>query len=383
MAFVDWLNTVDFAALQMQINSQTSQQVERALQQNNRGWNDFLALVSPAAAAHLEAMAQRSVQLTRQYFGNTVQMFIPLYLSNKCTNVCTYCGFSLGNPVKRKTLSMAEIDAEVEAIVQMGFQHILLVTGEAQGTVGTDYLCEAVARIRPRVAHIGIEVQPLEVSDYCRLMKAGVDAVLVYQETYHRSSYAQYHLRGQKQNFDYRLATPERLGEAGVEKIGIGALIGLADWRADAALVAAHLLYLQKHFWRSRYAISFPRLRPCEGMEQIASVISDRQLVQLICAFRLLHPQVELSLSTREPAAFRDQVLPLGITAMSAYSSTEPGGYATPSGELQQFTIDDNRPPQQVAEAIMSQGLEPVWRNWHRCFSRVINDSIPHSSQLL
>ena len=373
MTFLDHFNQLQWDELKMTIHSQTAADVENALQSTRLNHQQFLALISPAAEPYLEAMAQKSRHLTRQRFGNTLQLFIPLYLSNKCTNICTYCGFSLGNKIRRKTLKMDELDREVAAIKKMGFDHILLVTGEAPGTVGVSYIKSVIERLRPHFAHISIEVQPLDQEDYQSLMAAGLDAVLVYQETYHRSAYEQYHLRGSKMNFNYRLETADRLGRAGIDKIGVGALIGLEDWRTDSAMVAAHLDYLEKTYWRTRYSISFPRLRPCEGDFQPVSVISDRQLVQLICAYRLFKPEAELSLSTRESATFRDNVLPLGITTMSAYSSTHPGGYADDNilgnEDLEQFTIDDNRRPEAVADAIRAKGLEPVWKDWSRCFS--------------
>ncbi|MGO0308120.1 2-iminoacetate synthase ThiH [Endozoicomonas acroporae] len=373
MTFLDHFNQLQWDELKMTIHSQTAADVENALHSTRLNHQQFLALISPAAEPYLEAMAQKSRQLTRQRFGNTLQLFIPLYLSNKCTNICTYCGFSLGNKIRRKTLKMDELDREVAAIKKMGFDHILLVTGEAPGTVGVSYIKSVIERLRPHFAHISIEVQPLDQEDYQSLMAAGLDAVLVYQETYHRSAYEQYHLRGSKMNFNYRLETADRLGRAGIDKIGVGALIGLEDWRTDSAMVAAHLDYLEKTYWRTRYSISFPRLRPCEGDFQPVSVISDRQLVQLICAYRLFKPEAELSLSTRESATFRDNVLPLGITTMSAYSSTHPGGYADDNilgnEDLEQFTIDDNRRPEAVADAIRAKGLEPVWKDWSHCFS--------------
>ncbi|WP_422489111.1 2-iminoacetate synthase ThiH [Endozoicomonas sp. ALE010] len=373
MTFLDHFNQLQWDELKMTIHSQTAADVENALHSTRLNHQQFLALISPAAEPYLEAMAQKSRQLTRQRFGNTLQLFIPLYLSNKCTNICTYCGFSLGNKIRRKTLKMDELDREVATIKKMGFDHILLVTGEAPGTVGVSYIKSVIERLRPHFAHISIEVQPLDQEDYQSLMAAGLDAVLVYQETYHRPAYEQYHLRGSKMNFNYRLETADRLGRAGIDKIGVGALIGLEDWRTDSAMVAAHLDYLEKTYWRTRYSISFPRLRPCEGDFQPVSVISDRQLVQLICAYRLFKPEAELSLSTRESATFRDNVLPLGITTMSAYSSTHPGGYADDNilgnEDLEQFTIDDNRRPEAVADAIRAKGLEPVWKDWSHCFS--------------
>lgn len=373
MSFVEQLDRISWDELKLSIISKSAQDVEGALQSQRLNHDQFLALISPAAEPYLEAMAQKSMQLTRQRFGNTLQLYIPLYLSNKCTNICTYCGFSLDNKIRRKTLNMDELDREIAAIKQMGFDHILLVTGEAPGTVGVDYIRKVMERIRPHFSHISIEVQPLDQADYETLMEVGLDAVLVYQETYNRPAYEKYHLRGSKMDFNYRLETADRLGRAGIDKIGVGALIGLEDWRTDSALVAAHLDYLEKTYWQTRYSLSFPRLRPCEGEFQPVSVINDRQLVQLICAYRLFKPEAEISLSTRESAQFRDNVLPLGVTTMSAYSSTHPGGYADDNilsnEELEQFAIDDNRRPEAVAEAIRRKGLEPVWKDWSPCFS--------------
>ena len=373
MSFVEHIRQLHWDDIKMSIAGKTAADVQQALASERITHDQFLTLISPAAEPYLEAMARKSMHLTRKRFGNTIQMYIPLYLSNKCTNICTYCGFSLGNKIRRKTLTMEELDREVAAIKNMGFDHLLLVTGEAQGTVGLKYFKEVIARVKPHFSHITLEVQPLEEKEYRELMKLGLDAVLVYQETYHRSAYESYHLRGSKQDFDYRLDTADRLGRAGIDKIGVGALIGLEDWRTDAAFVGAHLDYLEKTYWRTRYSISFPRLRPCEGEFQPVSIISDKQLVQLICAYRLLKPEAELSLSTRESEAFRDNILPLGITTVSAYSSTHPGGYADDNilgnEDLEQFSIDDARRPEVVAEVIKAKGLEPVWKDWSPAFS--------------
>ena len=373
MSFTETFNQLDWNDIKLTITSKTARDVEQALTANRLTHSQFLALVSPAAEPYLEQIARKSMTLTRQRFGNTVQLYIPLYLSNKCTNICTYCGFSLGNKIRRKTLTIEELGAEAKAIKAMGFEHLLLLTGEAPGTVGMDYFREVLSRLRQHFSHISMEVQPLEQGEYEELMSLGLDAVLVYQETYHRQAYEKYHLRGSKADFDYRLETADRLGKAGIDKIGIGALIGLEDWRTDAAMVAAHLDYLEKTYWRTRYSISFPRLRPCEGESRPTSVISDRQLVQLICAYRLFKPEAELSLSTRESAKFRDNVVPLGITTMSAFSSTQPGGYVNDEflkhTALEQFAIDDSRRPEEVAAAIKNRGMEAVWKDWNQCFS--------------
>ncbi len=371
MSFRDVINQLDWDQERDAIYRVTEADVKRALAKPRCNLDDFRALISPAAEPYLEQIAARSMQLTRQRFGNTIQFYVPLYLSNMCSNICTYCGFSMGNKIRRKTLDMDELMTEVKAIKAMGFDHILLVTGESPRKVGMDYFREALALLRPHFSHISMEVQPMDADEYAELATLGLEAVLVYQETYHRPTYEAVHLKGSKSNYDYRLETADRLGQAGIHKVGLGALLGLSeDWRSDSMMVARHLDYLQKQYWKTKYSLSFPRLRPCEGNEVQQSVINDRQLVQLICAYRLFNPDVELSLSTRESAFFRDNILPLGITTMSAASSTQPGGYAEPEQtELKQFDIDDNRPAAEVAEAVKAGGMEVVWKDWDRSLS--------------
>jgi len=374
MGFAEQLRQLDRQALQQQIADQQDSDVLRALsrsrQQARLTLADFMALISPAAEQHLEAMAQQAMKLTQQRFGKTIQLYVPLYLSNMCANICSYCGFSMHNALRRKTLTLEELDREVEAIKQLGFEHILLVTGESERKVGMDYFRQVIPRIRQHFAHLALEVQPMSRTEYAELRQLGVDAVMVYQETYSRATYAEHHLKGRKADFDWRLETPQRLAEAGINKIGLGALIGLDDWRTDCYSVAAHLQFLEQHYWQTRYSISFPRLRPCTGGVTPQSLMNDRQLVQLICAYRLLNPELELSLSTRESAHFRDHVFPLGITSMSAYSRTQPGGYADVTPALEQFSIDDGRTPQQVADAISARGYQPVWSDWQAAYGR-------------
>lgn len=329
---------------------------------------DFMALVSPAAEHLLEAMASASMQLTRKRFGKVMQMYIPLYLSNECQNICTYCGFSFDNRIPRITLDDEQILKEVEVIKKFGFDHVLLVSGEANQTVGTDYFERAARLIRRSFSNVMLEVQPLEIRDYERLIAAGINTVLVYQETYCEDQYHLYHKKGRKSNFDYRLETPDRLGLAGVHRIGLGVLLGLEDWRADSFYTALHLHYLEKNYWKTKYSISFPRLRPAVGCQQPNHPVSDKQLVQLICAYRIFNEHVELSLSTRESPAFRDHVMKLGITSMSAGSKTDPGGYAGKVDALEQFEISDDRSPEAVAAMIAAQGYDPVWKDWDKVF---------------
>jgi 2-iminoacetate synthase len=349
--------------------------VERALGKPQRDLEDFKALISPAAAPYLEEMAQLSHLLTQKRFGKVIQLYVPLYLSNECQNICTYCGFSYDNKIRRRTLSGGELLTEVAAIKQMGYDHVLLVSGEANVTVGVDYFVRALDLVRPYFAHLSMEVQPLDQADYSLLMDHGLHTVLVYQETYHRDDYKLHHPKGKKANFGYRLETPDRLGEAGIHKIGLGVLIGLEDWRTDSWFTALHLQYLERRYWKTRYSLSFPRLRPHSGDGGVAMAgmsggivpkveQSDRELIQLICAYRLLDEEVELSMSTRESPVFRDHVVRLGITAMSAGSRTNPGGYAVDLQSLEQFEIDDDRSPAEVAAMIRRQGYDAVWKDW-------------------
>ncbi|ENQ8056921.1 TPA: 2-iminoacetate synthase ThiH [Vibrio parahaemolyticus] len=374
MSFYDRFQQLDWDDISMSIYAKTAQDVERALAKPKRDLEDFKALISPAAELYLEQMAKLSYSLTRKRFGNTMSLYIPLYLSNLCANVCTYCGFSMENRIKRRTLNRDEVEAEIDAIKRMKFDSVLLVTGEHETKVGMKYFREMVPIIKQRFNYLAMEVQPLDQDEYAELKTLGLDAVMVYQETYHPKTYAQHHLRGNKMDFRYRLETPDRLAKAGIDKIGLGALIGLEEWRTDCFFAAAHLDYLERTYWQSRYSISFPRLRPCAGNVpasglQPKSVMTDKQLVQLICAYRLFNPEVELSLSTRESPQFRDNVLPLGITSMSAASKTQPGGYATEEVELEQFEISDERSAASVEDMIRAKGFAPVWRDWHSVYS--------------
>lgn len=350
------------------IYSKTTADVERALSKSNLNTEDFKALISPAAAAYLPAMAEKSHALTLQRFGKTMQMYVPLYLSNECQNICTYCGFSMDNKLLRKTLKDEEIIREAEAIKAMGFDHVLLVTGEANQTVGVPYLKHAIELLRPYFAQISIEVQPLDEEEYKTLIDAGVYAVLVYQETYHQEEYKTHHPKGKKSNFYYRIDTPDRACSAGVDKLGLGVLIGLEDWRVDSFYTALHLNYLEKQYWQTKYSLSFPRLRPYAGNPDPKVIMNDRELVQLICAYRIFDPEVELSISTRETEVFRNNIIRLGITSISAGSKTNPGGYVVSEESLEQFEISDERSPAEIAAMLKSAGYEAVWKDWEPSF---------------
>lgn len=365
MSFVDLWKKNDFAAASAAIQSKTAADVRHALARVRAGLSleDLQALLSPAAAPFLEEMAQLCHRLTVERFGHTMQLYAPLYLSNVCANVCTYCGFSAQNRIPRKVLNDAEIQADADVLQRFGFEHILLVTGETS-RVGTAYLANALRLLRPRFANLSMEVQPMDQADYETLVREGLSAVLVYQETYDAAVYPKHHLSGPKSDISYRLETPDRLGRAGVKKVGLGALYGLSDWRTDAWFVGLHLRYLERHYWRTRYSISFPRLRPHEGREIEVTPFNERNLVQAACAFRLFSQEVELSLSTRESETFRNHAFRLGFTSMSAGSRTNPGGYSSAPESLEQFAIDDDRTPAQIETYLRSQSYEPVWKDW-------------------
>lgn len=348
------------------IFNKTENDVLSALAASKRDLEDFKALLSPAAKPFIEQMAQQSRMLTKKRFGNTIQMYAPMYLSNECQNICTYCGFSMTNKIPRRTLTDAEILKEVAFLKEKGYDHILLVTGEANKTVGVPYIKNAIQLIRSHFSNITIEVQPLDQDEYELLVENGLYAVLVYQETYHRNEYKKHHPKGRKSNFDYRLDTPDRLGKAGIHKIGLGALFGLEDWRADSFFTALHLKYLQKNYWKTKYSISFPRLRPHSGGLEPKVEMTDADLVQTICAFRLLDEDVELSMSTRESEIFRNNIVNLGITSISAESKTNPGGYAVEPQSLEQFEISDERSTEDVVAMLKTQGLEVVWKDWEQ-----------------
>ena len=369
----------------------TPAQARAALAKDRLSLQDFGALISPAATEDLEQLGQQARRRTQQRFGKVIRLFAPLYLSNECINNCSYCGFSRDNPILRVTLTLEEVRAEARALVAEGFRNILLVSGEHPKFVSNNYLADCVRTVREVAPSISLEIGPMETADYRPLVEAGAEGLVVYQETYAPQVYQNMHTSGPKRDFSWRLATPERAYAAGFRRLGIGALYGLADWRYEALCLAAHAQHLLRTCWKAWLTISLPRLRPCAGEFQPLTQMSDREMAQLVCAFRLMFPDVGLVLSTREPARLRDGLLSLGITLISAGSHTEPGGYtgagrnnlhhtrqgrivelgasewaAAGEGALAtgQFDIADERSPGEVADTIRKLGYEPVWKDW-------------------
>jgi 2-iminoacetate synthase len=341
--------------------------VQRALSREHRTLEDFAVLLSDAASAHLEEMARRAHETTVRRFGRTVNLFAPLYLSNECVSTCTYCGFSAGNEIARRTLSVTEVLTEALELRKRGFRHLLLVAGEHARIVSKDYLVECVRALAPHIPSLSVEVQVWDTATYQRLVDAGCEGLVVYQETYDRDTYSAVHLKGKKRNYDWRLAAPDRGAAAGMRRLGIAALLGLHDdWRSEAIALAAHARSLTRRWWRTDVTVSLPRLRPAAGGFVPADPVDDRSFVQLLCALRLTLPDVGVVLSTRESPEFRDAILRLGVTHMSAGSHTEPGGYATASDAEQQFEVSDTRSPDDVAAHLRAAGYDPVWKDWER-----------------
>ena len=351
-------------------------------------------ITTPKSNEELEAVAQAARALTMQNFGRTMRLFAPLYLSNECVNNCRYCGFSRDNPILRVTLSVEEVVAEARHLSRAGFRQILLVAGEHPKFVSQDYLAECVRALAPDFSSIAIEVGPMETQDYTPIVDAGADGLVVYQETYNRGVYAELHTAGPKRDFNFRLDCAERGYRAGFRRLGIGVLFGLSPWRQEAIALAAHLEYLLKYCWQTQISVSLPRLRPAAGGFRPLFSINDRELVQLVCTLRITFPQVGIVLSTRERAAFRDSLVLLGVTMMSAGSHTEPGGYTRQgSGHLHrtvrgrivapdfqdgedrlatgQFEVSDERSPAEIAATLRRRGFEPVWKDWDQALCGV------------
>lgn len=369
--FSELIAQYDWDETMRRIQSKRAADVEAALGKEHLTLEDFMALVSPAAANYLEPMAQLSRRYTQERFGKTITMYIPMYITNSCTNSCVYCGFNRHNPLPRVILTPDQIEAECRAIRRLGpFENLLLVTGENPRDAGVDYIEQALRTARPYFSNLTVEVMPLHAEEYYRLTQAGLNGVVCFQETYHRERYKVYHPAGMKSRYEWRVDGFDRMGQAGVHKIGMGVLIGLEDWRTDVTMMALHLEYLRKRYWKTRYSVNFPRMRPSEGHFQPNVTMSDRELAQLTFAFRLFDHDVDISFSTREDARFRNHIATLGATSMSAGSKTDPGGYCTYPQSLEQFSVSDERTPAQVEADIRNMGCEVVWKDWDKIFDR-------------
>jgi 2-iminoacetate synthase len=363
MGFSEHFNPKAIEAETQSSKETPSAKVTQVLSQSSWKPQDLGTLLSPAAQEQLEKMAQISNKLTQQRFGKVMQLFVPLYLSNVCYNTCTYCGFSIENEYPRITLSEEEIEKEALYLKKKGFQHLLILTGEADSSSVT-YIEKSIRQLSRHFPSIGIEIQPLNTPEYQQLTQAGADKLTVYQETYHPEAYAHYHLRGKKRNFTYRLDTPDRAAPAEFYQMNIGALLGLYDWRFEALALKSHLMYLHKTYWQHHYAISFPRIKEMFAQFTPQDLVTDTDYVQLICAFRMIYPDLGITLSTRESPHLRNHLIKLGITTLSAESKTAPGGYTHTQETEGQFEISDHRSVEEIQALLLLNGYEPVLKNW-------------------
>ena len=354
------------------INSVSKAEVEKQLDSAPGKYSAqrMAVLISPAASNYLEIMAQQAHELTKQRFGRTIQLYAPLYLSNYCTNSCLYCGYNTDTEFKRTRLSIEEALTDAKIIAEEGFRHILLVSGEDPKFVSVDYLVALAGELRKNFSSISIEIYPMETEQYKALFDAGIDGITLYQETYDRNLYERYHPAGAKRDYDFRIQTHDRAASAGMRRLGIGTLLGLSNWRMDVLALAEHAAYLMKKYWRSQVSFSFPRLRPAINVaDEFEHLVSDTEMVQMMLALRLCFADAGVVLSTRERADFRDNLIKLAVTRVSAGSKTNPGGYSSKCDSTEQFKIDDNRTPEQMAQVIKKAGMEAVWKDWDATFA--------------
>lgn len=370
------LNTVLDAVKDYDPSSYTAADVEAALEHDECTLEDFKALLSPAAEPYLEQMAQKAQALTRARFGNSVSLFTPLYIANYCDNGCVYCGFNCGNQIKRGQLSREELIRELDTIAATGLQDILILTGESERMSSVEWIGEAIKLAAERFTTVGIEIYPTNIEGYKHLHECGADFVTVFQETYNPEKYAEVHLRGNKRSLPYRFYAQERALMGGFRGAGFGALLGLSeDFRKDAFATGLHIELTQQKFPEADLAISVPRIRPFVNEENSDAdehinkdSVHETQLLQVMCAHRIYHPQISMTISTRERQGFRDSAVAICATKISAGVHTDVGGHNKANeNETEtdaQFDISDPRTVDQVHQALLENDLQPVYTDF-------------------
>jgi len=344
-------------------NSQINYDINDILEKDKVSWKDFCFLLSDISNESLKKLSQRALYLTTKRFGKTINFYVPLYLSNECDSICVYCGFNKTRNIKRLTLNFSQIEHNFQNLQNKGFDNILLVTGESRKHFGVDKIIRSVTLAKKYFTFVAIEVFPMEENEYKKVVDAGCDGITIYQEVYDKKVYHKMHLEGDKKDYIYRLNTPDRALKAGFRKIGLGALLGLSDPLFEIKALAKHVNYLQKKYWKSEISLSFPRIRPENILAKVPFSITDKKLVQIICALRVYFPDIGFVLSTREHPQIRDHLIGLGITQISAESSTSPDGY-TGGDSGKQFMVSDERKLSEMLEVISKKGYDPVLKDW-------------------
>jgi 2-iminoacetate synthase len=341
--------------------------IERVIRAESVDIGQFASLLSPEAEKSLEQMARRAHELTIRHFGRTIQLYTPMYLSNYCDNECVYCGFNAGNKIERKILSLDEVDKEARHISSTGLKHILILTGESRRMSPINYIKDCVRISRKYFSSISIEVYPLTEEEYRDLIMEGVDGLTIYQEVYDEEAYKNVHASGPKRDYLFRMDAPERGAKAGMRGITIGTLFGLDEWRREVFFLGLHAKYLQDKFPDVDIGAAVPRVRPHAGDFKPPFNVTDRNIVQAILALRIFLPRLSLAVSTRESAEFRERILPLGITRMSAYSTTQVGGHTigfAEEGGATQFEISDRRSVEEILRMLERNGYQGVLKDW-------------------
>lgn len=367
MSFYDLYSQNKDFDLKKSSNLVSAASIQAALLQDNLNISQFISLISLEAENHFEAMAQRAQEITRRNFGKTIQLYTPMYLSNYCDNSCLYCGFNLNNDIERRTLTLGEVEQEAQSISSSGLKHILILTGESRLKSPVNYIQDCVKLLKKYFTSISIEIYPLTEDEYTQLVDQGVDGLTVYQEVYDEQIYAKMHSRGPKQDYRFRLDAPERGAQAKMRSVSIGTLLGLGDWRKEVFFLGLHAKYLQDNFPDVEIGISVPRIQPqVSGFKPLCQV-SDKNIVQIILALRIFLPRLGITLSTRESPEFRENLLTLGITRMSAGSNTSVGGRTAYKEEKErsfQFEIQDQRTVGEIKAIIEKKGYQPISKDW-------------------
>ena len=364
MSFQPVLDSIQRQDLDGFIETVSEKDIRRILTKRKMGAEDFLALLSPAARPHLEEMARRAQEISIRQFGRTIQLFTPMYLSNYCTNACVYCGFGCKNKIPRKQLSLEEVAMEARSIAATGLRHLLILTGDAPKIATVAYLEDCTRILKQHFSSVAIEIYAMTEAEYGRLVAAGVDSLTIYQETYNEGLYAELHPIGPKGDFRFRLDAPERGCAAGMRAVNVGALLGLDDWRKDAFIAGVHAAWLQERYPEVEISMSLPRMRPHVGAFEPAYPVSDPEFAQILLALRLFMPRCGITISTREHPDFRERILPLGVTKMSAGVSTAVGGHSQEDEGTGQFDISDERSVDEMVAAIKDAGYQPVFQDW-------------------
>jgi 2-iminoacetate synthase len=364
MSFAEVMGTYAGLDMSKAIHGYQRQDVLRALDKDRLGPDDLLTLLSPVAGTMLEELARKAAAVTLRHFGRAVQLFTPLYVSDFCTNRCVYCGFNAEQKNKRRQLTLEEVRVEAEHIATTGLRQILVLTGDARAKAPPEYLEQVLAVLREFFPSLLLEVYALTQEEYARMIAAGAEGLTIYQETYDPEQYARMHLSGPKQDYVFRLDTPERACRAGMRWVGIGALYGLGEWRMDAFWAAMHARWLQDRYPGAEIGLSLPRMRPHAAGWQPEHPVSDRDLAQILLAQRLFLPRATITLSTREAPGLRENLLPLGVTRLSAGVSTSVGGHGADQAGTPQFEVADDRGVGEIAAMLRNKGYQPVFKDW-------------------